>query len=73
MKHQQARALATQIEQEAPGATVMIEPDELIPWCDDYHLQVAKTNVLQFVVRSTEQWNERKHLLLRSGQEERNL
>lgn len=63
MNEKQARVLAAQIEREAPGTTATVEPDELIPWCNAYHIDVHKQNVIQFCVRSAEQWNERKHLI----------
>ena len=63
VNEKEARELAAQIEREAPGTTVTIEPDEIVPWCAEYHLALCKPDVIRFVVRSVEQWNERKHLI----------
>ncbi len=64
MKRAEALALARRIRREAPsGTTATIEPDEMVPWCNDYHVQVVLANVMQFIVRSAKQWEERKHLL----------
>jgi hypothetical protein len=64
VNEKEARELAAQIKKEVLlGTTVTVEPDELIPWCAEYHIEVHKPDVIKMMIRSASQWNERKHLL----------
>lgn len=61
MNFEQAGALAEQIEREAAGTTATVQSDGMNTFT--YHIDVHKPDVIQFCIRSVEQWNARKCLL----------
>ncbi len=60
---EQATALCEEINKEFPGLDVQIEPEER-PYNLHYYLVIAQKDKSPFVVRSEEQWQERKHLII---------
>ncbi len=59
---EQAIALCEEIKREFPGLDVQIKPEER-PYNLYYYLEIAQNGKPPFVVRSGEQWQERKHLV----------
>jgi hypothetical protein len=59
---EQATALREKIIKEVPGLDVQIKPEER-PYNLYYYLVISQKGKPPFVVRSEEQWQERKHLI----------
>lgn len=70
MNKGQAQELAARIMHEAPGTTAVALPEEAVLWCEDFYINVNKTNVITMAIRSDIQWQERKHLLNKWGSHE---
>ncbi len=60
MKEQDAKDLAVKIQEEAPTATVKVVKDGFGNYCVD----VAGEVQFKFIVKSDEQWQERKPYIL---------
>jgi hypothetical protein len=60
---EQATALRDEINKEFPGLDVQIKPEER-PYNFYYYLVISQKGKSPFVVRSEEQWQERRHLVI---------